>query len=222
MEINSLLDFSQFFPTNLSSVFAFNPGGHTLIPIARQNGFTSERLSIPQQIHSTTVKWVEKPGEYTGIDGLITSKTELILTLKVADCVPVYFFEPQNKIIGLVHAGWRGTVDGIIQNTIQLMQKNGVDTRMILVYMGPAIGSCCYEVSSEVADNFNNAAKLKMDNKKWKVDLHKQISLQLITLGILAANIKASEICTFESDKCHSYRRDGNKSGRMFAFMGVK
>ena len=88
--------------------------------------------------------------------------------------------------------------------------------------MGPAIKSCCYEVETEVANLFNVKAKLIMDNNKWRVDLSKQISLQLIELGVPADNIQISDICTFESYECHSYRRDGKKSGRMIALMGNK
>ena len=88
--------------------------------------------------------------------------------------------------------------------------------------MGPAIGNCCYEVDADVADSFNNEAKLEIDDRKWKVDLHKQILLQIIELGIPTANIQTSEICTFESDKCHSYRRDGSDAGCMYAYIGMK
>ena len=222
MEINSLLDFSQYFTTDVLSVFSFNPDGETRLSIASQAGFAPDSLAVPQQIHSTEVKWVDKPGEFSGIDGLITSSTDLILTLKVADCVPVFFFTPQKNIIGLVHSGWRGTVGGIIINAIELMQKHGAEIGKILVYMGPAIRGCCYEVDSEIADSFDNESKLKVNNRKWKIDLHKQIRLQLIEAGISVGNIQASDICTYESKACHSYRRDSYEAGRMYAFMSVK
>ena len=123
MEINSLLDFSQYLTTNIHSVFSFNHDGESHFSIACHAGFSPDSLAVPQQVHSTEIKWVDTPGEYSGIDGLITSKTGVILTLKVADCVPLYFFEPKCKMAGLVHSGWRGTVNGIIQNTIKLMGK---------------------------------------------------------------------------------------------------
>ena len=222
MEINSLLYFSQYFSTKVSSVFAFNPDRKTCFSIAHQAGFLSDNLAIPEQVHSTGIKWVESPGEYSGMDGLITSNIGLILTLKVADCVPVYFFDPQSKIIGSVHSGWRGTVDGIIFNAIKLMQQKGAEIQKILVYLGPSIGLCCYEVGVEVAKSFNVDAKLKLDNQKWNGDLHKQISFQLIESGILPINIYCSDICTFDSQECHSYRRDGLNTGRMYAFIGMK
>ena len=79
-----------------------------------------------------------------------------------------------------------------------------------------------YEVGEEVAANFNEKAKRKLDNGKWKVGLHEQIFIQLIKIGIPLTNIKVSDICTFESLDCHSYRRDGKKAGRMIAFMGLR
>ena len=222
METNSLLDISHHFSTDVNPIFAFNPNGETCFSIARQVGLSLDSLVIPQQIHSTRVKWVETPGTYLGMDGIITSKTNLILSLKVADCVPVYFFEPQNNMIGLVHSGWRGTVYGIISNSIKLMHKKGADIAKILVYLGPAIGSCCYEVDANVANSFNDEAKLEINDRKWRVGLHNQIRLQLIELGLSITNIQVSEICTYESDKCHSYRRDGSDARSMYAFMFVK
>ena len=88
--------------------------------------------------------------------------------------------------------------------------------------MGPAIGFCCYEVDEEVASNYNNKSKRKMENGKWKVGLHKQIGIQLNEMDIPSANLKTSNICTFEIQKYHSYRRDGIKSGRLISFAGIK
>ena len=72
MEINSLLNFSHHLSTFVHSVFAFNPDGETCFSIARQVGFSPDSLVIPHQVHSTEVKWIETPGEYSGIDGIIT------------------------------------------------------------------------------------------------------------------------------------------------------
>ena len=198
MEINSLLDFSQYISKDVLSVFALNPNGNTRQSIAHEIGISQTCLAIPEQVHSVGVKWVDAPGKYSGIDGLITSKTNLILSLKVADCVPVYLFEPQKNIAGLVHSGWRGTVGGIISNSIELMQKKGADKGLILVYMGPAIGNCCYEVDAEVADNFDKKSKRKLENGKWRVGLHEQIYLQLTEMDIPSTNIKFTTSAALE------------------------
>ena len=102
------------------------------------------------------------------------------------------------------------------------MLEMGVNKNEVIVFLGPAIGFCCYEVDGDVADNFNKNTKRKMKSGKWKIGLHEAICLQLNEIGIRLANIKISEICTFESQYCHSYRRDGSKAGRMFAFMRLR
>ena len=140
----------------------------------------------------------------------------------MADCVPVYLYEPRSQLIGLVHSGWRGIAAGIVPNAIHLMLERGAKKEKIKVFLGPAIGFCCYEVDTEVAENFNNNTKRKIENGKWKVGLHKHIYLQLTEMGIPSTCINKSDICTFESHDCHSYRRDGEKAGRMFAFMRLK
>ena len=98
----------------------------------------------------------------------------------------------------------------------------GANENEISIFLGPAIGFCCYEVDGEVADNFNNNAKRQMENGKWKVGLREHICLQLTDMGIPLTNLIASDICTFESPDYHSFRRDGEESGHMYAFMALK
>ena len=134
--------------------------------------------------------------------------------------MPVYL--SSSHIIGLLHSGWRGTAGGIVTNGISKMFAMGANNREISIFLGPAIGICCYEVDGEVADNFNNNAKRQMENGKWKVGLREHICLQLTDMGIPLTNLIASDICTFESQDYHSFRRDGEESGRMYAFMALK
>ena len=98
----------------------------------------------------------------------------------------------------------------------------GAKEKKINVFLGPAIGFCCYEVDAEVADNFDKKSKRKLENGKWRVGLHEQIYLQLTKMNIPSTNIKTSDICTFESSNYHSFRRDGSQAGHMFAFLGMK
>ncbi len=102
------------------------------------------------------------------------------------------------------------------------MLRMGADKKEVNVFLGPAIGFCCYEVDEDVAGNFNKNTKRKMKSGKWKVGLHEQIFLQLAQMGVPSTYINKSDICTFESQDYHSYRRDREKSGRMFAFMRLK
>ena len=232
----SIIDYSEHISLDVSAVFSLNPSKYSRKEITRKLEKNTENLAVPEQVHSTVVEFARFPGIYPVADGLVTINSNILLTLKVADCVPVYLYAPRKKIIGLVHSGWRGTAGKIVPNAIQLMQKNGAEIEEIRCFLGPAIGICCYEVDSNVAHEFDDEAKIKIENAcppfrvdqndqswgKWKVGLHKQISLQLTATGIPLENIKTSNMCTFESRDCHSYRRDGKNAGRMFAFMGLK
>ena len=236
MEKHPLLDFSEFISIDVHAVFSQNLRQDSLSAIAASLGFSSEKIASPEQVHSAQVDLAESPGEYLGMDGLVTQNPDIVLTLKVADCVPVYLYEPCKKMIGMVHSGWRGTVEKIVPNTIQLMLENGAETGEIRCFLGPAIGICCYEVNGEVAHKFDAEATIKLENAcppfsvdqndqrrgKWKVGLHEQISLQLAAAGIPEENIQTSDMCTYESQDCHSYRRDGENAGRMFAFLELK
>ena len=218
----SIIDFSENISPDVNAVFSLNPSQYSRKEITRKLDYNAKDLAIPEQVHSTVVEFARFPGLYPAADGLVTTNSNILLTLKVADCVPVYLYEPRKNMIGLVHSGWRGTVGKIVPNAIQLMQKNGAETGEIRCFLGPAIGICCYEVGVEVAQKFDDEAKMKLEDRKWKVGLHDQISLQLASSGILEENIQTSDMCTYESRDCHSYRRDGDNVGRMFAFMELK
>lgn len=221
MKTHTLLDFTENISVDVKALFSLNPSNDSRKEITRKLVNNTKNIAVPEQIHSAVVEFVRCPGIYPAADGLVTTNSDILLTLKVADCVPVYLFDPQKHIIGLVHSGWRGTVENIVTNAIQMMQNNGAETGDIKCYLGPAIGICCYEVDGAVAQEFNDKAKVKMKERKWKVGLHEQISLQLLEMGIPAENIEASMMCTYESSECHSYRRDGENSGCMFAFLGL-
>ena len=218
----SIIDFSENISPDVNAVFSLNPSQYSRKEIKRKLDYNAKDLAIPEQVHSTVVEFARFPGMHPAADGLVTTNSNILLTLKVADCVPVYLYEPRKNMIGLVHSGWRGTVGKIVPNAIQLMQKNGAETGEIRCFLGPAIGICCYEVGVEVAHKFDDEAKMKLEDRKWKVGLHDQISLQLASSGIPEENIQTSDMCTYESRDCHSYRRDGDNVGRMFAFMELK
>lgn len=222
MENQSLLDFSENISADVKALFSLNPLKYSREEIAHNLEINAKNLAVPEQVHSAVVEFARCPGMYPVADGLVTQDPEIILTLKVADCVPVFLHDPSKNIIGLVHSGWRGTVENIVLNAIQLMEKNGAETGDIRCFLGPAIGICCYEVDGEVAKKFDDKVKVKMEERKWRVGLHEQIRLQLASVGVQKKNIRSSDICTYESQGYHSYRRDGENAGRMFAFLRLK
>ena len=217
-----ILNFSNYIDENVDAFFLLNPDKISRETNFKKIGLKPEKSVIPEQIHSNKIKWVDAPGKYSDVDGIITSNAKLILSLKVADCVPIYLFDPHKKIFALIHSGWRGTKGEIANTGINMMLDHGSNVEQIKCYLGPSIGECCYEVEKDVSKYFNNSSKIKTNSKKSKLDLKIAIKEQLESIGILSENIKKSDICTFESTDYHSFRRDGELAGRMYSILKLK
>lgn len=198
-----------------------------------------DNVVTTQQVHSDTVLYVDKSfagrGKYSyneaivATDALITDQPNLPLLLFFADCVPVLIVDPVCKVVGVSHAGWKGTVSKIAQKTIYKMQEC-CKTRPedCLVGIGPSIGACCYEVGYEVAEQFrqsfpNYYSKLLEEKAdKYKLDLWQANRLQLEEIGVKSQNIAVSGICTAcNNDVFFSYRADGGKTGRIGAMISL-
>ena len=188
--------------------------------LASEIGLDFSQLAIPHQVHSNVVRWIDKPVIYPNTDGLITQNAEVVLTLQVADCAPLFLYDKKLKIRALVHAGWKGIVSGIVSIAVKLMINNGSRPQDLVAFSGPSIKECCYEVDRDVANQFSAKSRVQIVDK-FKVNLTMEIKLQLLQLKLLELNIHQSRLCTYENEMCHSYRRDGEKSGRMLAFFGV-
>jgi hypothetical protein len=188
-----------------------------------QFGIFKSNLAIPVQSHSANVRRVAIPGTYDNCDGLITDAKGVALVVTVADCVPILLFDPRKNVVGALHAGWRGTAQSIVRQAIQIMHEEyKTDSKNVLAFIGPSAGSCCYEVSREVAVKFENKI-VSYDHTKVFIDLKKENEAQLQQQGLAVGNIEISNHCTIcEKQLFHSYRRDGTKSGRMMAFIYLK
>ncbi len=109
-----------------------------------------------RQIHSGIIHRVTKAGEVpTAGDGLITNTPGVLLAVKTADCIPVMIVDPVKRAVGVFHAGWRGTLQRIVQKGVGEMRRQfGSDPAKMMAAIGPGIGPCCYEVGDEVIDEF--------------------------------------------------------------------
>jgi len=139
-------------------------------------------------------------------DGLITMDKSLFLTITVADCLPIFIYEPEKEIIGLVHAGWRNLAKNILREAIEKIKTNN-----LLVGIGPGIGQCHFEVKQDVIAKFKPYLKntLLERNGKSFLDLKKIAKIQLMDLGIREQNIEISPECTFcLKDKYFSFRKN--------------
>jgi len=186
-----------------------------------QFGLTPSQLAIPQQRHSDVIKIVTQPGEYESCDGLITAIPDVFLSIKVADCAAVIVYDIEKRVCGAFHAGWRGAAAGIVRKGISMMvEEFNCEPRNILSFVSPCAGICCYEVGCDVASFFKEKV-LSVRNRKLYLNIKEEIKSQLVSEGLPEENIEIHPDCTIcRSDVYHSYRRDGEKSGRMMAFIG--
>ena len=164
------------------------------------------------QTHSDAIHHITGAGEKQAEgDGMFTSLTELWLSIRTADCIPILLVDPRAKVIAAVHAGWRGTVDQILAKTVtRLTTECHCLTADLLVAIGPGISACCFEVGSEVADQFESAYVSARPAGKVHIDLKKANVAQLMQVGVKAGNVDVAEACTVCTTGFHSYR--GNKT----------
>ena len=119
-------------------------------------GTTPDDLVTPYQTHSTDVAIITEktPGQRPDADALVTQMPGIALGIVTADCVPILFHDPASGTIAAVHAGWKGTLGGIINNTIDTMVALGAQAPSIRAAIGPCIAQASYEIGPEVHDAF--------------------------------------------------------------------
>ena len=185
-------------------------------------GIDSSRLAHANQVHSNKVMIVSEPGLYKETDGFITVKENLFLLISVADCLPVMIYDKKNHIAANVHAGWRGTQKKIVSRALEILTGEfGSKPEDISVFLGPCISRKNFEVGEEVAEMFEKKFT-EMRNGKYYIDIVNDNMAQLKSSGIKDKNIDSCGLCTYDNnDYLHSYRRDKDKSGRMFAVIGM-
>ncbi len=222
--------------------------------MANALGVEVQAMIISKQVHKTNIRRVTEadcgkglflPRDYDEIDGLITNRPKLTLVTKYADCVPLYFVDPEKKAIGLTHSGWRGTVAEIGRITVEEMQ-NAYDCRPedIIAVIGPSICRNCFEIGEEVAAEFEQAFPQEKDTilfpitppseqassdkvtspqvRKYQCDLWKANQTVLLKAGIPAANIHISGVCTCcHSELLFSHRKTQGKRGTLAAFLSL-
>jgi YfiH family protein len=187
-------------------------------------GISSDQVVFQRQTHSTNVKFVNAPGVHESCDALITRTSGIFLAVSLADCLPILVYDPINKIVAGVHAGWRGSRDRIVLKVLEkLINDYGSRPSGLIAYIGPGAGTCCYEVGGEVANQFSTDFLIKNGNGRTYLDLKSFNQGILISTGIPSSQIEVSDYCTIcNPDIFHSYRRDKGRSGRMLAIIGMK
>ena len=183
---------------------------------------TPDRLAFAQQEHTANVRRISTPGTYERCDALMSDVPGVFLSVSVADCTPVFLFDASCRAVACIHAGWRGTEQGIVEKTVNSMQREfGSKPEEIHAFLGPAAGQCCYEVGADVAQKFDAGLVVDRHGKRY-LDIKRANWQQLRTCGVPENNIEVHADCTIcKSHLYHSYRRDRERSGRMMGIIGI-
>lgn len=186
------------------------------------------RVAYMQQVHSADVVAVHSGGQISSCDGILTNRRGLMLWGYFADCTPIFIHDPIRQVVGLIHAGWRGTVKAIARSAVETLKAEyDCNPRDLLVYIGPRIGQCCYEVDSRVADYVKRFPWWQevlnpQGAQRFRFDLA-QCNLRILEdAGVIREHVEIAPYCT----SCYpeiffSHRRDGSSTGRMAGFIAL-
>lgn len=197
--------------------------------LAVHAGYAPSELRATRHVHGTAVWAVGEPlATDAEFDGLVCDRPGPALGAFAADCVPILFADPDARVIGAAHAGWRGTVNGVATHVIARMTELGARPERIRVALGPSIGPCCFEVGPEVVAQFRAALgeipNLVVEGPvKDHLDLRVALRAMLERAGVVAEAIDDRPPCTkCEADRFFSYRRDGKDGGVHMAFIAMR
>ncbi len=195
-------------------------------------GIDYRDLVCAKQIHSSRIAYVKEEDKgkgalsydasIAGTDALVTDKSNLPLAVFTADCLSIFLYDPATPAIGLIHAGWRSTRENITVKAVQLMREEfNTEPSGLYVGFGPAIRSCCYEVSQDFNGLF--PYNLIKRNDRYYLDIVAINKSGLLDLGVKENNISDSGICTYcRSDEFFSYRKEGKACGRIMSLIMLK
>ena len=210
----------HFFGTR-SSDFSVTPG-RASAPRSRHRDRAATVLLSVKQVHGTDALVVDQPvgqgdafeGEW---DALVTNQPGVMVTVRTADCVPVLLHDPVRRVVAAVHAGWRGTVAGIVPKTVALLvNRFGALADRMRMAIGPSAGPCCYEVDAPVLDRLRDvfpewrSVVEPVNTQKAHLDLRAFVRRQALADGLHAERITTVNACTIcHPDLFFSYRREG-------------
>ncbi|GIV56350.1 MAG: hypothetical protein KatS3mg040_1118 [Candidatus Kapaibacterium sp.] len=190
--------------------------------LALQLGFSPEAFIVPKQIHGTTIAVVDGRAPSEPADGVVTNRQGILLGVTCADCCGVLLWDEHQSVIAAVHSGWRGTAGNIAGRCVRLLcERFGVVPSSLHAWLSPCASGARYVVGYDVAAHFPRSSKPRQDGS-YLFDNTAEIRLELLEAGLSDTNIASAGICTIENENFHSYRRDGDRSGRMVAFIGIQ
>lgn len=177
------------------------------------------------QVHGTSVYLATEAGRVEGYDALITNQPGLLVGVTVADCVPILIYDHENQAVAAIHAGWRGTVAGIVTSTLTTMaQQFGTTGENCYGYVGTCIDTTAFEIGEEVAAQFApDYLRINPNNQRVCADLKSANADLLRQFGIPPTQIAVSPFSTILHNADYfSYRAEQGQTGRMLAVIGIR
>ena len=192
--------------------------------LCRLLDITDDRLLMPHQVHKAEIAVIgeQLDIDLEGYDALMTNVEDVCIGVSTADCIPVLLYDPRQRAVCAVHAGWRGTVMRIVEQSIARMTEvYGTNPADLIAQIGPGIHLESFEVGDEVYQAFEDAGfdmnSISKKYEKWHLDLPECNRLQLISAGVPESQVSVSPVCTYmQADTYFSARRLGIESGRIF------
>jgi len=220
-------------PLNTSLVY-----GETIRSLNNRKAFLSglgvnlDALVCAKQVHAANVHYAVEADKGSGAysydsaivetDALITDRKNIALAIFTADCLSIFLYDPLNKCIGIIHAGWKSTRERIAAKTVERL-KNEFNSKPqnILAGFGPSLKSCCYEVGKEFNGYFSSGV-IKREGKFY-CDLAAINRKELLDAGLRQENITESGICTAcRNDEYFSFRKEKESCGRMMSVIMIR
>lgn len=206
------------------------------ITMAQALGMPLASLTTAKQIHEAHVTIVSEAlrgkgatdyqGAIDDTDAMVTNVPGICLMVLSADCVPILLWDPTKTVVGVVHAGWKGTLHGIARKTVEVFEKHfGSSPHDMRAGIGPSIGPCCFEVDSDVISQVRDLLETggkhfcsNVTDEKGYVDLWSANQEQLVQAGIPADHIEVARTCTcHRADLFFSHRCEEGRTGRFGA-----
>ncbi len=188
-------------------------------------GIETGQVATLHQVHGDHILYADSPGHRGGYDALVTDVPGVFVTVSIADCTPILIFDAKKEVVAAIHAGWRGTVAGIVGKTLtEMARRFGTNGPDCFAYVGTCIDECAFEVGADVADHFTDLFKrFDAEKQKFFVNLKRANAAQLCAFGVPENQLEISPFSTVTHNADYfSHRLEKGQTGRMMATIGMR
>lgn len=222
-----ILIYPEIFGSHVRAFFTGKSPGVNLERISKIASTNKKDIYLPIQKHTDKMLLLDSDFSPKIADAVVTNNKGILLGIQVADCVPALLCDMRRSVVGVVHAGWRGTAAEIIKKTIsKICNKFNSDPDDILIAFGPSIRWCCYNVGHDVLESVakatgNGRYHIQKGNL-YCLDLASANKYQAMSVGIQEKNIWISQECTYcYPERFYSFRYAKRQTGRQGGFIGI-